>query len=478
MSKKGKKPPTYAEIIGDILHPFSDPIPIDDLIDQVQAIRPSKAKKPRQAIRSKIREEEGRLLVCPEASLVMPLRLAFQGARFRKSLDREMIKTGLLDVEIIFHSYLPLNFPLEGLQFIDLAGHPIPFQLKQEPQQIETIFGLQEKIISQLDIKRWFHSQKMYHKDHILVTCQDWEKGLFRLERESASARNKELVEARNRQLADIFFNLLEEATSEKLYERAAVPTAYALLPDKDGYPPDHWMIVIDEDARMTYDGWQIGYSDGILSPIEIILRQTSGKRVSAPPQAFSRVEGQQVYRFNAAFKHDAKIWREIEIQGKQTLFELDRALRSAFEHDFFDHLSGFWKLVQRGGSKRKRYREVDLGSLNPYDGGEGADTQIAGLGLQVGDRLKYVYDFGDWVEHILTLRAINNPEKGEEYPREVSRNKPRFLNCVSCQEKEKDSIARWICLTCSNIEQTEIVLCEDCADQHDEDHYLDEILY
>ena len=167
-----------------------------------------------------------------------------------------------------------------------------------------------------------------------------------------------------------------------------------------------------------------------------------------------------------------------IEVQGKQTLADLDRALRSAFDHDTSDHLSGFWKLVQRGGSQRKRYREVDVGTVNPIEGGEGADTPIAGLGLQAGDRLKYVYDFGDWVEHILTLKEIDNPEKGEKYPREVSRNQPRYMNCSLCQKEEKDTIAQWICLTCSNKEQTDIVLCADCADQHDEDHYLDEILY
>jgi len=478
MPKAEKKPPTYAEVIGNILRPLRKPIPTDDLIDQVQAIRPSKAKKPRQAIRNKIHEEEGRLLVRPEPSIVMPLRLAYQGVRFRISLDREMIDTGLLVVETIFHSYLPLNIPLEGIQFIDSAGRPIPFELKQVTRQVETIFGSQEMTTSQVDIKRWFHSQKMYHKDHILVTSEDWEKGVFRLEREAASARSTERVEARDRLLADIFFDLLEESTNETIYEHAAVPTAYAQLPDKDGYPPNHWVIVIEEDARMAYDGWHIGYSDSILSPLDFMVRGASGEQVSAQPQEFSRIEAQQVYRFKAALKHNAKIWREIEIQGKHTLADLDRALRSAFDHDTFDHLSGFWKLVQRRGSKRKRYREVDLGRINPFEGGEAADIQIAGLGLQAGDRLKYVYDFGDWVEHILTLKVINHPETGEEYPREVTRNKPRYMNCILCQNKEQDSRAQWICLTCSNIEQTEFVICPDCADQHDEDHYLDEILY
>ena len=45
------------------------------------------------------------------------------------------------------------------------------------------------------------------------------------------------------------------------------------------------------------------------------------------------------------------------------------------FEHDW-DHMSGFWKLVRRGQSRR--FREVDLGSFNPFGEGEAADLTIA----------------------------------------------------------------------------------------------------
>ena len=478
MSKAANKPPTYAEVIEAILHPLESTIPVDDLIDQVQAMRPSKAKKPRQAILNKIREEDGRLLVRPEPAVVMPLRLAYQGVRFRIPLDREKINRGLLEVETILATYLPFQFPIEQIQFVDSTGRSIPFQFKPVTQQIDTIFGLEEMTTLHVDIKQWFRTQKMYHKDHILVTLEDWEEGIFRLEREVASARDSELLEQRDRLLADILFELLEKATYETIYQHSAIPTAYAILPDKNGYPPNHWIIIIENDERMAYDGWQIGYSDGRLSPIELMVRQASGGRVSAPTQTFSRKEAQQVYRFKAALKYNTKIWRVIEIQGKQTLADLDRALRLAFNHDTSDHLGGFWKMIRRGGRKRARYREVDVGTVNPFEGGEGADTPVAGLGLQADDRLKYVYDFGDWIEHLLTLQAIDSSEKGQEYPREIARNRPRYVNCVTCQEKGETTVALYICLTCSNRESREIVLCTDCADRHDEDHYLEEILY
>ncbi|MCK4818955.1 hypothetical protein KA005_24490 [bacterium] len=47
------------------------------------------------------------------------------------------------------------------------------------------------------------------------------------------------------------------------------------------------------------------------------------------------------------------------------------------------------------------------MGNIDPLGEGNGADIRIAGLGLQVGDRLKYVYDFGDWIEHEIIVEKI-----------------------------------------------------------------------
>ncbi len=98
---------------------------------------------------------------------------------------------------------------------------------------------------------------------------------------------------------------------------------------------------------------------------------------------------------------------------------------------------------------------------------------------IKVGnDRLKYVYDFGDWVEHVLTLKAIVEPEKKVSYPREVARNKPKIQYCTVCQEEGKKVAAKWVCVTCSNELGVETLLCDEhAADEEHEDHYTVEIL-
>lgn len=119
-----------------------------------------------------------------------------------------------------------------------------------------------------------------------------------------------------------------------------------------------------------------------------------------------------QVYRFKVQLRYRKRRWHRIEILGSQTLADLDAIIREAFKHDPFDHLAGFWLAGGRRGP------DIDLATVEPFGGGENADLPIAAIGLEQGDRLKYVYDFGDWVEHIITLEAVTEPEADIEYPR------------------------------------------------------------
>ncbi|MCL5999366.1 MAG: plasmid pRiA4b ORF-3 family protein [Chloroflexi bacterium] len=488
MSSSKEKVPAYEEVIADLLRSTTGPVSAKELAEKLLAVRPSQARNPLQAMRQHIRQANGRLLVFLDADTVLSLRLAFQGARFRLPLDREMINKGLVNIVDSLPYYLPLNFPLEQVRFVDSAGKPVAFQIKPVSQQVNTLFGHQDITTLYANLSDWLRAQKVNAKDHLLITILDWEQGVMQLAREPFGQRNQGLLAQRNRLMADLFFDLLESAVDEDIYAHVAVPTIYARLPDKSGYPPGHWMIVLEEDGRMISDGWRIHYSDGGFSPLEQLAREIAGEPQHPAARPVSKEQREQVYRFKAALAYRPNLWREIEVQGKQTLADLDLLLREAFNHDVFDHLGGFWKLIprgiqgkpgvtKRGAARQARYREVKLGHVEPMGGGEGARIRIAELELAIGDRLKYVYDFGDWIEHHLTLEAIETPQASVKYPREVARNQPEYVYCVECQKKGKQKVAKWICLECTTGPDHEIMLCEKCADRHEE-HYLEEILY
>jgi hypothetical protein len=267
---------------------------------------------------------------------------------------------------------------------------------------------------------------------------------------------------------------MLESSSRESISNYEAILTAHIRLEDPSGYPGDHWINVIEQDPRMKFGGWagDITYTE----TRNMFESMFMDGKPSAMEQKFTSEQGRQVYNFKAALKYRKGIWRSIEIQGKQTLEDFDDILREAFKHDPTDHLSGFWKLIRRG--KGNRFREIDLGNINPFEGGGAEDLTIAGLGLQVGNKLKYVYDFGDWVEHEITLETVESPQAGTKYPLISGQNKPRYRYCEHCKDEGHKEVATYVCVECSNYEQSAVRICEDCMYEHHEDHYVAEMIY
>jgi hypothetical protein len=123
-------------------------------------------------------------------------------------------------------------------------------------------------------------------------------------------------------------------------------------------------------------------------------------------------------------------------------------------------------------------WQSEGLGEIYPGGAGSGAEKRIDSLGLSEGDKLQYVYDFGDDIQHIITLEKIMEVEETVKYPRAVSRNKPKYSYCEVCEKLGKRTIATWICVECSNEAQQEVLVCEDCLMKEHEDHYAEEVLY
>jgi hypothetical protein len=463
---------TRSQAVEQVLALVDGPIAVDEFCERVLSIWPSTAKKPVPAMRSHLRlDQAGKTLVFLDAKTIVPLPIALRGVRFRIPLDRREANRGVVITRPAFDIFLRRGLDPGAVQLLDQEGRPLPVRITTLRAQVDGLFGKEMFKTAAFDLGRWFRAQGVRRDDSLLVTVEDWAAGRFRLEHEPAKRRRNQDIERRDRELADLLFGMLEESRNETIYAYVAVPTAYARLPDPGGYPGNHWIEVIDRDGRMSYDGFAIHYSEW-RSPLERVF---SGEE-PVVQAAFSPVQGRQVYRFKAALWHRSGLWRRIEIQGEQTLADLDAILRDAFEHDTFDHLGGFWKRLRRG--KGKRFREIDVGDVDPVGGGSGAEVQIAGLELAPGDEIKYVYDFGDWIEHRLTLEKIVEPEKQVKYPRIIAQNKPQYKSCESCQAQGRETRATWICIDCSNRQQREVLVCKKCLRREHEEHFAEEILY
>ncbi|MBU0490536.1 MAG: hypothetical protein KKB13_01685 [Chloroflexi bacterium] len=197
--------------------------------------------------------------------------------------------------------------------------------------------------------------------------------------------------------------------------------------------------------------------------PVAVAPRQRAAQQ--APRRA-----GPQVYRFRASLRRRPGTWREFEIRSDQTLGALDGLMRSAFGHDWSDHLSEFYR--PGIGS-----RDEGFGSHQPFGGGEGDRVRIDQVGVDVGDKLKYVYDFGDWIEHVVEVVDITDPAPGVEYPREVARSKGPQRYCADCQKLGQKTRAVYFCRDCTSEQRRDVYLCANCASDLHEEHDVDEIV-
>jgi hypothetical protein len=469
-----EKPITYAEAMTLALAQVNGPIAVDEFIARVLTIRPSKAKKAATSLRNALRwEHAGRTVAFLDRKTIVPLRIAMRGVRFRIPVTRQEAIRGVLFIDPGFYHFLRQGTAHEDVQLLDAAGHPLAVRVVVVKQTLEGWSGPFTYEADAFDLGDWFRAQRIRRDDSILVTIEDWQEGHFRLEHEPARHRRQWEIERKNQELAELVFDILEAEYDEQVFAQQAIPTAYIRLSDPQGYPGDHWIEVIARDPRMTSDGLDIRYSD-FRSLLEVIAFGEEGAGLAQEPP--TPAQARQVYRFKAALHYRPGLWRRIEIQGGQTLADFDSILRNAFEHDTVDHLSGFWKRTRRGTGKR--FREVDLGDIHPYGGGSGAERHLAAIGLKPGDQLKYVYDFGDWIKHRIILEEIVEPEADAEYPRIAGRNKPRYRYCESCEAKGRKTIATWICFDCSNEQEHNVLVCEDCLMPEHEEHWADEILY
>lgn len=117
------------------------------------------------------------------------------------------------------------------------------------------------------------------------------------------------------------------------------------------------------------------------------------------------------VYVFDAkldAYSGGGRVTRRLALRADETLVALHRLIQEAFEWDD-DHLYSFWLDGTFWGDRASEYTA-------PFELEEqeakSARVQIGRLGLQAGQKIAYVFDFGD--EWRVSLRLRETRPDGE----------------------------------------------------------------
>jgi hypothetical protein len=469
---------TMSHAIKMVIDQLDGPISEEEMARRVFEIFPTTAKTARSSLKNNIRyDHDGQTLIRISKDKIIPMRLFMPGVRFRIPVNARLAHACILTLDMFDPFYFRDRLGKTSLTFEDEKGEILSVSMKSimvsAPRELAHFLGSHKG--EGYDLQDWAEKHKIQKGDSILVTIKNWDRNIFAVEHEPAGKRRRLDIEAANHEFADNLFNLLEGMYVDKPLAFQIIPKVYASLSNPYGYPGDPWMEVIEMDGRMNCDGFMITYAED-LSLFERMTVRESGKNLPYIHDKYTREQANQVYRFRAESGDSKGIWREVEIKGSQRLVDLDRILRMAFQWDTSDHLGGFWKLIPRGTSKR--VREIEIGDVNPLGGGSAADLHVGGLDFKPGDRLKYVYDFGDWFEHFLTLKEISTAVEGVKYPRIASQNKPRYKYCQACTDDGKKTIATIICLDCSNRKKEDVLVCKDCYRRQHQNHDYEVIVY
>jgi hypothetical protein len=110
-------------------------------------------------MRQHIRQANGKQLIFLDSDTVLPIRLAFQGTRFRIPIEREGFNRGLLPLGPSLWSYLPNHFPLDKLLWVDpSSGQAIHAPIQKLTQTVQSILGPSQEDHSFANLSAWYRA--------------------------------------------------------------------------------------------------------------------------------------------------------------------------------------------------------------------------------------------------------------------------------------------------------------------------------
>jgi hypothetical protein len=138
---------------------------------------------------------------------------------------------------------------------------------------------------------------------------------------------------------------------------------------------------------------------------------------------------GREVYRLRVSGSDRPEYWLDVDLPVGATLDDLDGFLRGIWL-DCCGHLSEFTVGPQT---------DYDADPFRPPKRGKQKQPSLDSLGLTVGQKFGYTYDFGSSTDLSLQVQAREQVWGSGEKVRLLARNLPPALTCSKCEAP-----ARW----------------------------------
>lgn len=130
-----------------------------------------------------------------------------------------------------------------------------------------------------------------------------------------------------------------------------------------------------------------------------------------------------KTYIFKTSFLGDKKVIREIEALENINLYKFAEAIVDAYGFDF-DHAFGFFSTVTDGWGLTKSdkmyelFADMEDEGIEPTGAKSVKKTKIDEVWKKVGDKMMFLFDYGDDWRFAVELIGFGKKEAGKKYPR------------------------------------------------------------
>lgn len=176
-----------------------------------------------------------------------------------------------------------------------------------------------------------------------------------------------------------------------------------------------------DEESERKQEKW-----DNLADKIEQLLKLSDNmKKLQKHTIAFPKQPcGLKYYIFDVWIKNcdaydiEEKVLRKIQIVGTKSLYNFARVITQAFGF-YFDHCFGFYDNFQRYHDSKKAYELfVDIGEEHSSPWTKGVKkTKISQVFKNPGNKMLFLFDYGDCWYFAVELKEIRNAEKRDLKP-------------------------------------------------------------
>jgi hypothetical protein len=131
-----------------------------------------------------------------------------------------------------------------------------------------------------------------------------------------------------------------------------------------------------------------------------------------------------------------ARLWRDLEIGGSDTLEDLAVAILGAYEFSC-DHCYGFYSKLKGRSSESDEIYEL----FEDMEEGSGSDNAKGVQDIRIDEvfspkkQMRFLFDYGDGWEFILTCNSIMEPALGAQYPRNAGGKGDAPEQYPACEE-------------------------------------------